>query len=206
MSYINSTSLGYLSPVGDFSQHNVQTLGGASALWHDFFTQAMADQFGEQPTDLQDKSAAISVDDAAEPVAGSELLAQIKMQRLCDVRETEVKPPEPLFLPKAEFELDLLDKAAEPFPVDELAAQQQHLEFDSRWVRPVVMSFGTEPAEPGAGPTPRPLRLPIAEFEWDLADPYLPYPEHALVEQQHQLQVDTSWTRPVVLHNVRLAA
>ena len=206
MSYINSTSLGYLSPVGDFSQHNVQTLGGASALWHDFFTQALADQFAESSTAVQDNPAPTSLDASAEPIAGSEMLAQIMMQRLCDVQQTEVKPAQPLFLPKAEFELDLLDKAAEPFPADELAAQQHHLEFDSHWVRPVVMSFGTAPAEPGAGPIPRALHLPIAEFEWDLADPYLPYPDHAMAEQQHQPQVDTSWTRPVVLHNVRLAA
>lgn len=206
MSNINSTSLGYLSPVGDFSQHNVQTLGGVSALWHDFFAQAMADEFGDQPVAARDSVAPTVIDESIEPVAGSEILAQIMMQRLCDVQETEVKPPEPLFLPMAEFDLDLLDKAAPAFPAEEQVAQQRHLDFDSNWVRPVVMSFGSLPAEPGAGPAPRALRLPIAEFEWDLADPYLPYPEHAISEQQHQLQVDTSWTRPVVLHNVRLAA
>lgn len=206
MSAINSTSLGYLSPVGDFSQHNTQTLGGVSALWHDFFSQALADQFGDQPASTSIQAVATTGEEAAEPTAGSDMLADILLQRLCDVQETQVKPSQPLFLPIAEFELDLLDKPGAPFPEAELLAQDSHLAFDTRWVRPVVMAFGSEPGEPGPAPQPRSLHLPIAEFEWELADKYQPYPAPVLAEQQHALQIDTSWTRPVVLHNVRLAA
>lgn len=206
MSDIHSTSIGYISPIGDFSLRNTQALGGVSQLWQDFFARAMAEQMGDAATPTAEQLAPVP-DDGSEPTGGSELLAQIHLQRLCDIHDTEVKPPEPLFLPKAEFELDLLDKAAEPFPADELLAQQQHLEFDSQWVRPIVMSAGQPLAEPGPAPQPRPLHLPIAEFDWDLADkPGLPFDAPTLAAQQGALAFDTHWARPVVLHNVRLAA
>jgi hypothetical protein len=67
------------------------------------------------------------------------LLDHIVSQRTCDVTETQVKPPEPLFLPIAEFELDLLDKPFPPFPEEELVAQQKQLDFDTRWARPIVL-------------------------------------------------------------------
>lgn len=206
MSDIHSTSIGYISPVGDFSLRNTQALGGVSQLWQDFFAQAMAEQLGDAAGTAVDQPVA-AIDDGSEPVGGSDLLAQIHLQRLCDVRDTEVKPPEPLFLPKAEFELDLLDKAAEPFPADEMLAQQQHLEFDNEWVRPVVMSAGRPLPEPGPTAQPRALHLPIAEFEWDLADkPAIPYDAPTLAAQQGALEYDHHWARPIVLHNLRLAA
>jgi hypothetical protein len=48
--------------------------------------------------------------------------------------DTEVRPPEPLFLPIAEFETDLLDKPFPPFPPEEIAAQQEQQDFESGWV------------------------------------------------------------------------
>ena len=44
MSGILPTSIGYISPKGDFSRHNTQALGGVSHLWQDFFAQAMSEQ------------------------------------------------------------------------------------------------------------------------------------------------------------------
>jgi len=205
MSDILPTSIGYISPVGDYGLHNSQALGGVSHLWQDFFAQALAEQVGEMAIVEPGQAPAPVVEDA-EPTGGSEMLAHIHSQRLCDVRDTEVKPPEPLFLPIAEFETELLDKAPEPFPADEIVAQQKHLQFDNEWVRPVVMNVGQAIAEPGPGPQPRHLHLPIAEFEWELADKYVPYAPEQLAEQQKQLDIDLSWARPVVLQNVRLAA
>jgi hypothetical protein len=49
--------------------------------------------------------------------------------------------------------------------------------------------------------------LPIAEFELDLLPPPpTPYPEEALVEQQKALDFDYYWARPLITHNLRLAA
>ena len=109
MSGILPTSIGYISPHGDFSRHNTQALSGVSHLWQDFFAQALAEQTSEvvpacgtfPPVDLNSPE---------EPTVGSELHAHIVSQRECDVVETEVRPPEPLFLPIAEFEMELLDK------------------------------------------------------------------------------------------------
>ncbi|MBU5869008.1 hypothetical protein JVV92_20505, partial [Vibrio cholerae O1] len=44
----------------------------------------------------------------------------IDAQRACPVHDTEVAPPEPLFLPKAELEANLLPPAPEPFSAVEL--------------------------------------------------------------------------------------
>jgi hypothetical protein len=84
------------------------------------------------------------------------------------VVETEVRPPEPLFLPIAEFETDLLDKPFPPFPPEELKAQQEQQDFDSSWVRPIVINNGQPVPEPGPAPQKKPLYLPIAEFDLDL--------------------------------------
>jgi len=203
MSVINSTAPGYISPSGDFSQHNIQTLGAASALWQDFFAQALTEH-GEGQTQGQEPAAGAR-ESATEPSAGSEILAHILMQRLCDVQETEVKPPEPLFLPKAELDLTLLDKAAEPLPEEDVLAQQAHLAFDSRWVRPLVLSHGTEASNPGPAPAPRALHLPIAELDWQLAQTSEPLAQTTLDEQCHALALDLSWMRPVVLNNTRQA-
>ncbi|NBA94517.1 energy transducer TonB [Pseudomonas sp. R5(2019)] len=201
---ITSLSPGYLSPVDSYSAQNIQTLGGVSQLWQDFFARALAEQQG----DVQFPALASEVDaSSGEPITGSEVLAQIISQRLCAVKDTDLNPPEPLFLPIAEFELDLLDKPAPPFPIDELIAQQKNLEFDISWRRPIVMSFGEPIPEPGPAPQSRPLRLPIAEFEADLLDNAAePYDEATLDQQQRHLDFDTRWVSPVVLQNVRLAA
>jgi hypothetical protein len=202
MSDILPTSLGYLSPVGDFSLHNTQTLGGVSHLWQDFFSRALAEQQGESDSKPLD----LPVDPTSEPCGGSDLLAQIHLQRVLEVQDTEVKPPEPLFLPKAEFELELLDKPFPPFEPEEVVAQQQHLEFDNRWVRPIVHAYGQPLPDPGPAPQPKPLHLPIAEFEWDLTKPTVPFDAQTLAEQNREFEFDAGWARPLVLQNMRLAA
>lgn len=205
MSNLQTTSIGYISPHGDFSRQNTQALGGISHLWSDFFAQAMADQVSDQA----DSSLALpdaSQDPAAEPTGGGDVLAQILSQRLCDVQDTEVKPPEPLFLPKAELEADLLQKAAPPYPAEEIVDQQKQLEFDNGWVRPVVMNANQPQPEPGPAPAPKSLFLPIAEFEWNLADKHVPYDANTLAEQDKAFAFDTKWARPLVVNNLRLAA
>lgn len=206
MSDIQSTSIGVISPYGDYSLRNTQALSGVSHLWQDFFARALADQLGDNapaPGSYQPEP----LDEAVEPTLGAELLAHIVSQRTCEVTETPVKPPEPLFLPIAEFELDLLDKPFPPFPAEEIAAQQKQQTFESNWVRPLVLTAGQPLPEPGPAPLPRPLHLPIAEFELDLLDkPFPPFPEEELVAQQKQLDFDTRWARPIVLQNLRIAA
>jgi len=201
-----TTSLGYISPVGDYGLKNSQALGGVSHLWQDFFSRAMQDQLGDSSTtDME--LAETATQSNGEPIAGSQMLAQIQLQRLCDVKGTQIDPSRPLFLPIAEFELDLLDKAPAPFSSQELVAQQQHLEFDSHWVRPIVTSAGQPLPEPGPAPQPRPLYLPIAELEWNLADKAAePYDETTLGQQDTALKFDNHWARPVVLQNLRIAA
>jgi len=206
MSGIQRTSIGYISPHGDFGLRNSQALSGVSHLWQDFFAQALADQSGDVvPASLNFPP--VDLDSPVEPTVGSELLAHIISQRECDVKETEVRPPEPLFLPIAEFEMDLADKPAPPFPPEEIVAQQKQQDFESGWVRPIVLTAGQPLPEPGAAPQPRPLHLPIAEFELDLLDkPFPPFSPQELVEQQKQLDFDNGWARPIVLQNLRIAA
>lgn len=206
MSGIQRTSIGYISPHGDFGLRNSQALSGVSHLWQDFFAQALADQSGDVvPASLNFPP--VDLDSPVEPTVGSELLAHIISQRECDVKETEVRPPEPLFLPIAEFEMDLADKPFPPFPPEEIVAQQKQQDFESSWVRPIVLTVGQPLPEPGAAPQPRPLHLPIAEFELDLLDkPFPPFSPEELVEQQKQLDFDNGWARPIVLQNLRIAA
>lgn len=206
MSGIQRTSIGYISPHGDFGLRNSQALSGVSHLWQDFFAQALADQSGDVvPASLNFPP--VDLDSPVEPTVGSELLAHIISQRECDVKETEVRPPEPLFLPIAEFEMDLANKPAPPFPPEEIVAQQKQQDFESGWVRPIVLTAGQPLPEPGAAPQPRPLHLPIAEFELDLLDkPFPPFSPQELVEQQKQLDFDNGWARPIVLQNLRIAA
>lgn len=149
----------------------------------------------------------MAVDGPTEPHGGSDLLAQIVTQRHCDVQDTEIRPPEPLFLPIAEFETELLDKPFPPFPPEEIAAQQHQQDFESGWVRPIVLNAGQPMPEPGPAPQPRPLHLPIAELELDLLDkPFPPFPPQELIEQQKQFDFDTGWARPLILQNLRIAA
>lgn len=206
MSDIQRTSIGYISPHGDFGLRNSQALSGVSHLWQDFFAQALADQSGDVvPESLNFPP--VDLDSAVEPTVGSELLAHIISQRECDVIETPVRPPEPLFLPIAEFEMDLADKPFPPFPPEEIVAQQKQQDFESGWVRPIVLTAGQPLPEPGTAPQPRPLHLPIAEFELDLLDkPFPPFSPEELVEQQKQFDFDNGWARPIVLQNLRIAA
>lgn len=207
MSDIVHSPIGYLSHAGDFSVRNSRTLGGVTQLWSDAFARAMAEQIGDG-TQLAATPAVAEVDvETGEPVAGAKALSQIVAQRTCKVTDTEVKPPEPLFLPIAEFELDLLPPPAEPFSISEMIEQQRALEFESHWVRPTVLNPYDDSINPGPGPQPRPLHLPIAEFEWELADkPALPLDEQTITAQQRQFDYDVVWARPLIVNNLRLAA
>lgn len=206
MSDIQPTITGFISPYGDYNLRNTQVLGGVSHIWQDFFARALAEQSGEvlpqslnfPPVDLQSP---------VEPTVGSDLLAHIVSQRECDVKDNEVRPPEPLFLPIAEFEMELADKPFPPFPAEEIVAQQQQQNFESGWVRPIVLTAGQPLPQVGPAPQPRPLHLPIAEFELDLLDkPFPPFSPEELAEQQKQLDFDNGWARPIILQNLRLAA
>ena len=206
MSDIQHVPAGFISPYRAYSRHTTQTLSGVSHLWQDFFAQALADQSGDVvPASLD--FPAVDLESPVEPTIGSELLAHIVSQRECDVKETQVKPPEPLFLPIAEFEMELADKPFPPFPPEEIVAQQTQQDFESGWVRPIVLTHGQPLPVPGAAPQPRPLHLPIAEFEMDLLDkPFPPFPPEELAEQQKNFDFDIGWARPIVLQNLRIAA
>jgi hypothetical protein len=208
MSDIVQSSVGYLSHAGDYSIRNSRTLGGVTQLWSDAFARAMAEQIGDGTQVSAQPVVADEVDvETGEPVAGAKTLSQIVEQRSCPVTDTEVKPPEPLFLPIAEFELDLLPPPAEPFSMSELIEQQRSLEFESHWVRPTVLNPYDDSVNPGPGPHPRPLHLPIAEFEWELAEkPALPLDEQTVAAQQRQFDYDVIWARPLIANNLRLAA
>ncbi|MNO77812.1 hypothetical protein D3C76_689330 [compost metagenome] len=198
--------LTYLSPVGNYGRQNTQALGGVSHLWQDFFARAMAEQHADQPDSF---SQALVQDhaDSGEPVGGAKALALIHSQRACPVQETIVAPPEPLFLPKAELEANLLQPAPEPFSTVEMIQQQRQLDISNSWLRPVVMSQGHPLPDPSPAPSPRPLHLPIAEFERDLLDPAPePFDGSTLARQQTDLEFDIHWARPVVLNNVRVHA
>lgn len=203
-----ASSIGYLTYVGDYSVRNTETLSGVTQLWQDAFARAMAQHVDDNAGTAPEYSAVVATDSmTGEPVAGANTLSKIVEQRECPVDDKEIAPPEPLFLPIAEFEWDLADKPAEPFSASELIAQQRNLEFDSSWVRPTVLNPYDDSVDPGPGPQPRPLFLPIAEFEWDLADkPATPFSAEEMTEQQRHLEFDTGWARPIVLQNLRLAA
>lgn len=206
MSDILPQTIGVLPTHNHYGLRNTQALAGVSHVWQDFFARALAEQLGATPDALAAQAPA-PLDPEVEPRAGADLLSQILTQRECDVKDTEIAPPEPLFLPIAEFETELLPPAATPFPDDEIAAQQRQQNFDSGWVRPIVLTAGQPLPDPGPGPEPRPLHLPIAEFELDLLPPAAtPYPDEELVEQQKALDFDYYWARPLVTQNLRLAA
>ncbi|MFU2327567.1 energy transducer TonB [Pseudomonas sp. NFX98] len=206
MSDIQPTFTGFISPYGDYNLRNTQALSGVSHIWQDFFARALAEQSGEVlPESLNFPP--VDLESEVEPTVGSDLLAHIVSQRECDVKDNEIRPPEPLFLPIAEFEMDLADKPFPPFPAEEIVAQQQQQNFESGWVRPIVLTAGQPLPEAGPAPQPRPLHLPIAEFELDLLDkPFPPFSPEELVAQQKQLDFDNGWARPIILQNLRLAA
>jgi hypothetical protein len=207
MSEIQQTSIGYLSHAGDFSLRNSRVLGDVTQIWSDAFARAMAEQIGDT-TEVSTTAATVVTDiTTGEPIAGARTLGKIVEQRACPVADVQRTPPEPLFLPIAEFELDLLPPPNEPFNLGELIAQQRDLEFDSNWVRPNVLNPYDDSVIPGPGPEPRPLHLPIAEFEWELADkPAQPYDEDTLIAQQRHFDYENGWARPIVLQNLRMAA
>jgi hypothetical protein len=208
MSDIQQTSsIGYLTYAGDYSVRNTETLSGVTQLWQDAFARAMAQQVDDNAGTIPQYSAVVATDSmTGEPIAGAKTLSKIVEQRECPVQETEIAPPEPLFLPIAEFEWDLA-KPAEPFSAAEMIEQQRNMEIDSSWVRPTVLNPYDDSVDPGPGPQPRPLFLPIAEFEWDLADkPATPYSTEEMTEQQRHLEFDNGWARPIVLQNLRIAA
>ncbi|WP_231421972.1 energy transducer TonB [Pseudomonas sp. Leaf59] len=206
MSDILPLTIGVLPTHNHYGLHNTQALAGVSHVWQDFFARALAEQLGGT-ADAQAAQAPAAADPAVEPSAGADVLSQILTQRECNVTDTPIAPPEPLFLPIAEFETDLLPPAATPFPEEELVAQQRQQNFESGWVRPLVLTAGQQPPAPGPAPQPRALHLPIAEFELDLLPaPAEPYPAEALVAQQKALDFDAYWARPLVAHNLRLAA
>ncbi|MGV6395806.1 energy transducer TonB [Pseudomonas caspiana] len=207
MSDIQQSSIGYLTHAGDFTLRNSRALGGVTQIWSDAFARVMAEQLRDNPPEPVHESA-VAIDVASgEPVAGARTLGKIVEQRACPVQDMPRVPAVPLFLPIAEFELDLLPPPNEPFSLGEMIAQQRNLEFDSQWVRPNVLTPYDDSVIPGPGPEPRPLHLPIAEFEWDLADkPALPLDEETLIAQQRALDFDSGWARPIILQNLRMAA
>ncbi|MBD8095804.1 energy transducer TonB [Pseudomonas fluorescens] len=206
MSDILPLTIGVLPTHNHYGLRNTQALAGVSHVWQDFFARALAEQLGATPGALA-ATAPAPQDSAVEPSEGADLLAQILTQRECDVKDTEVAPPEPLFLPIAEFETELLPPAPAPFPDEDIIAQQRQQHFESGWVRPIVLNAGQPVAEPGPAPQPRPLQLPIAEFELDLLPPpATPFTEQDLVEQQKALDFDYHWARPLIVNNLRLAA
>src|SRR5471032_3503768 len=206
MSDILPLTIGVLPTHNHYGLRNTQALAGVSHVWQDFFARALAEQLGDTP-DARAAKASAPRDPAVEPSEGADLLSQILTQRECDVKDTEIAPPEPLFLPIAEFELELLPPAPPPYPAEEVVAQQKQQNFESGWVRPIVLTAGQPVPVPGPAPQPRPLHLPIAEFELDLLPPPPPpFPATELVEQQKALDFDSRWARPLILNNLRLAA
>ncbi|WP_095094418.1 energy transducer TonB [Pseudomonas sp. Irchel 3A5] len=207
MSDIQQSSIGYLTHAGDFTLRNSQALGGVTQIWSDAFARVMAEQLRDTPAEPIDPASVATDVATGEPVAGARTLGKIVEQRACPVEDVPRLPAEPLFLPIAEFELDLLPAPNEPFSIGEMIAQQRDLEFDSEWVRPNVLNPYDDSLIPGPGPQPRPLHLPIAEFEWDLADkPALPLDDDTMVAQQRALNYDMGWARPIILQNLRMAA
>ena len=192
--------LSHLSTVGHYGRQNTQTLAGVSHLWQDFFARALADN---EPLPEDGFSIALQRSEdpsSGEPLGGARVLELIEAQRACAVEERLLQPPEALFLPKAELERALLDPAPEPFSPHDLIAQQRQLDVETAWLRPVVMQQGQPLPAPGPAPQPRTLTLPIAEFETALLPPApMPYPTTTLLRQQHDLEVDVTWRRPVVI-------
>ena len=206
MSDIHCAPIGFITPIGDFGRHNSQITGSVNHLWKDFYAQALAEQCATSEFPAIEATPQ-AVEEQVEPRGGSDLLGNIVTQRHCQVQDTELQPPEALFLPIAEFDPDLLPPPTTPFAAEQVSAQQHQQDFETTWVRPRVMAFGHPLPDPGPGPEPRPLHLPIAEFEMDLLDkPAEPFDPLTLIEQQRAMDFDLGWARPLVINNMRLAA
>ena len=139
MSDIHCAPIGFIAPIGDFGRHNSQITGSVNHLWKDFYAQALAEQSGTDALAAMDAELPASTENA-EPRGGTHLLGTIVIQRHCEVQDTELSPPEALFLPIAEFELDLLPPPAEPFDAMTLIEQQRAMDFDLGWARPLVVN------------------------------------------------------------------
>jgi hypothetical protein len=207
MSDLITPPVGFLSPVGNFSRRNTQTLGGVSKLWQDFFASALtADAQSEVVAEAAFELPNV-VSPEGEPLAASQWLDQVQEQRGCEIADRVIAPPRALFLPIAEFDTDLLPPAATPYLPEEIQAHQYELDLDTGWRRPLVMANGKPLPEPGPAPRPRRLQLPIAEFEMDLLPPpNEPFDEPTLIWQQREFDFDIGWARPIVLQNLRVTA
>lgn len=210
MTDLISPPVGYLSPVGNYSRRNTQTLGGVSHLWQDFFASALkAEGEAGEVVDSEGAPLPLPVPASAESqgAAATEWLGQVHEQRECEIADNVIEPPKPLFLPIAEFETDLLPPANTPYPPEDVQAMQYELDLDMGWRRPLVMANGKAVPEPGPAPKPRALYLPIAEFETDLLPPpNVPFDEQTVIHQQREFDFDTGWARPIVLQNLRVTA
>ena len=100
MSDIHCAPIGFIAPIGDFGRHNSQITGSVNHLWKDFYAQALAEQGTTQDV-AATGSEPLAADDNLELQGGSEVLGTIVTQRHCDVQDTELRPPEALFLPIA---------------------------------------------------------------------------------------------------------
>ena len=149
----------------------------------------------------------VDLDSPVEPTVGSDLLAHIVSQRECDVKDTEVRPPEPLFLPIAEFEMDLADKPFPPFPPEEIVAQQKQQDFESGWVRPIVLTAG-QPCQKPARRRNRvrcTCRSPSSNSTCWTSPSRRSRPK-SWWSNRNNFDFDNGWARPIVLQNLRIAA
>ena len=80
MSDIQSASIGFIAPIGDFGRHNSQITGSVNHLWKDFYAQALAEQSGTEDYATVD-TAPTAKNENAEPRGGSEVLGTIVTQR-----------------------------------------------------------------------------------------------------------------------------
>ena len=149
----------------------------------------------------------VDLDSPVEPTVGSDLLAHIVAQRDCEVKDNEVRPPEPLFLPIAEFEMELAGQTVPTVPAGGNRAQQQQQDFESGWVRPIVLTAGQPVPQAGPAPQPRATAFADRRVRTRSAGQALP----AVLARRaagatERLDFDTGWARPIVLQNLRIAA
>jgi len=142
-----------------YDQHSGEPIGGAKALALIDAQRAcpVHDTIVAPPEPLFLPKAELEaslLEPAPEPFSTAEMIQQ---QRQLDISNTWLRPvvmsqgqplgepgpapsPRPLHLPIAELEMKLLDPAPEPFDEATMAKQQNDLEFDMHWARPVVLN------------------------------------------------------------------